>query len=567
MRPFNLSERILLIIFFVGMARYLYGTTIQSGTDTYLYHFFYPATWIADGRISRVPLLGLPHEYFPIYGEIFYGWMMIPFNNSSIAIFLQLILLLAIGSAFLMIGEIFDVKRTACLAALDIMFYTRLISANSVMGYSDVLNGVFLTLGFALMLLSVERKDWRISILSGLILGASASIKLIGLMLTPLLTAFFSIIFFCAKKKLRKNIIIMDIAAFFAALPCYLWNWIDTGNPFYPVKVCIAGLDIFPNGIVFDRPAAGLGKAAIELFFSEGIWGLNYVSLIFYGAVPFAALAFAFFVKKTKISGYVVISLAIAVIGLFLVQIYYYPAMTGARQFIPLIMLSSLLLIPFADSIRDTSFPFCAVIVFLICVVLNFTTWEKSAQAVLILLLSIALLAFLSGKLLRKAFPGIYLLPALYIPYCFTISLEAKKVCYKYLLGPVAAECFDIVMTDYEKGKKVIVASVGGWYNYMFLEYMPGNKVHYIPISSVNSAHVHDFSSFREMRETPISYEIWLERLKKANADYLLIDLSSETNGFYNKQQELSWVSGHPESFTKLIDDGLHIFCRIKNNE
>ena len=108
-RPFNLSERILLIIFFVGMARYLYGTTIQSGTDTYLYHFFYPATWIADGRISRVPLLGLPHEYFPIYGEIFYGWMMIPFNNSSIAIFLQLILLLAIGSAFLMIGEIFDV--------------------------------------------------------------------------------------------------------------------------------------------------------------------------------------------------------------------------------------------------------------------------------------------------------------------------------------------------------------------------------------------------------------------------------------------------------------------------
>ena len=64
----NLEERILVIIFFTGMLFRLYATSIHSGTDTYLYHLFYPATWITDGYISKITIIGLTrlcrHEIF-----------------------------------------------------------------------------------------------------------------------------------------------------------------------------------------------------------------------------------------------------------------------------------------------------------------------------------------------------------------------------------------------------------------------------------------------------------------------------------------------------------------------
>lgn len=77
---FSLSEKILIMIFITGIWRSIYAASIHSGTDTYLYHLFYPATWITDGHISKVTIMSLTNEYFPIYGELLYGWFMLPFR-------------------------------------------------------------------------------------------------------------------------------------------------------------------------------------------------------------------------------------------------------------------------------------------------------------------------------------------------------------------------------------------------------------------------------------------------------------------------------------------------------
>ena len=54
------------------------------------------------------------------------------------------------------------------------------------------------------------------------------------------------------------------------------------------------------------------------------------------------------------------------------------------------------------------------------------------------------------------------------------------------------------------------------------MEDMKGNKVMYVPISGKESTHVHEFdSSYEKMRNEPVSYEEWKERLKKNNINLL----------------------------------------------
>ena len=97
-----------------------------------------------------------------------------------------------------------------------------------------------------------------------------------------------------------------------------------------------------------------------------------------------------------------------------------------------------------------------------------------------------------------------------------------------------------------------------GAYYYNFIGSEGGNTLLSIPVSASGKPDPWDYHSFEEMR-IPGSYETWLERLRTAGADFLLVDL--RTFPAPEPRIELDWANAHPEEFIRRFDaDGLTLF-------
>ncbi len=552
------------------LLRFYWASFMHSGTDAFLYHLYYPAMWLTEGKIYPVSLAGLPHEYFPVYGEILYGWFMLPFGDESFAFFLQLTSIVMAGLAILAVTETFGFRRIDGLAAVNLMIFTSIIGENSLLGYTDVLNGAFLLAGASLLLIGALRNDNKAAIVAGCTLGCSAAIKYSGLMLTPLLTAGLLIFLVLHRKKLWKFALILAASACVAAVPSYLANWIRTGNPFYPVKIMPAGIPLFPNGIEFERPTSGLRLDTWKMFVNSNVWDMNTASGIFYLALPVLAILLFIFCRPKLKKQFIFPFLAVMLILLGIVQLSFYPSMAQARQIIPLLMCFPLLVLPVANTfLRGRSginMLAGAAGVLLLCFLLSHISHlAKMIFMWAVVCAFLLLLCFWRDRYFRY---GILLACAILIfclPLCFQIRIGSKLANARRFGGPGGGMSVEIVWNRHVETKKAInIASVGSWYNFLYLADMSGNKVVYIPVNEKNSTHPHDFATYQEIRDNPVPYSVWLSRLREANIDYLVVDYSAHFDFMTNLEQEVRWAEAHPETFEKLFDTGKILFFRLK---
>jgi hypothetical protein len=123
------------------------------------------------------------------------------------------------------------------------------------------------------------------------------------------------------------------------------------------------------------------------------------------------------------------------------------------------------------------------------------------------------------------------------------------------MFSPAEYRSFEIVREAYKNGIVSNIDYVGGVFAYVYMEDMKGNKVMYVPISRKESSHVHEFdSSYEKMRNDPVSYEEWKERLKKNNINLLIVNTNTPAL-IFNRRQELEWAEAHPENFTLLASN------------
>jgi hypothetical protein len=568
-KPFTSTERLFTALIIAAfLIRFYWASTLHGGTDTYFYHFYYPAMWLTEGRIFPVSMAGFPHEYYPAYGEFLYGWLMLPFGDTSFAIFLQSLSCIMACCAILAVARAFGFKRVDGLVAVSFMTFPSIVSEISMLGYTDVLNGSFLLAAFAIMIIGALRNNIKFAIIGGIMLGCSASIKYSGLLLTPILTFMFLLVFIYFRKKLWRYSLFLACSAFIAAAPCYIVNLIKTGNPFYPVKINIAGIPIFSAGLDFSRPATGFSRNTWSIFVNSNVWDMNLTTGILYVISPFAVIALFSFHHKFLKKQMVFLFLALIVIMLLIIQLCYYPVMAQARQIIPLMMLSSLLFIPLSNVIIAKQKYFvhgiCITIVIGLCILLSYTVNQSD---IIILWTFIAILTlsltFWSDKIFRYCCASLIAFFIISLPYLFQIRITFKNRNNYTFAGQTGGKCMEIVWNDFNtRNKPIQIASVGSWYNFMFMSDMPGNKVIYVPINEKNSTHPHMFDSYTEIRNNPVPFAEWYKRLQKRNIDYLIIGLSNDTY-MINNDQELRWAKAHPEYFEKLIDDGKVFFFRL----
>ncbi|MDD5599403.1 MAG: hypothetical protein PHV82_15760 [Victivallaceae bacterium] len=568
-KPFTSAERLFAaLIIAVLLLRFCWAAIMHSGTDTYLYHFYYPAMWITEGRIFPVSIAGLPCEYYPVYAELLYCWLMLPFGDASFAIFLQMLSCIIACCAVTAAAKAFGFRRLDGLAAAAVMLSSSIIIEVAIMGYTDVLNGAFLLAGVAIMLIGSLRNSIKFAVMAGAMLGCSASIKYTGLLLTPILTFFYLLAAVCFRKKLWKYSLFLAGSATVAAAPCYIANFIKTGNPFYPTQIHIAGIPVFTAGIDISHPASGFNRNTWSLFVSRNIWDMNLTSGILYVILPFAVIALFSLHRKFLKKQMVFLLLAVIIIMLTVIQLSYYPALAQARQIIPLLMLSALLVIPLSNVIIAgqkslTRAVRLAALVGL-CILLSYNanylnfiiTWTFTGILAL-------LFTFGSNKVFRYCGAALIALFIISLPCLFQIRIASKDNCNYIFAGQFGGKCMEIIWNDFSThNKPITIASVGAWYNYMFMADMPGNRVIYVPINRKNSTHPHMFDSYTEIRNNPVPFAEWYKRLKERNVTYLIIRLTNH-DFMTNNAQEFRWAKAHPEQFEKLLDDGEFSLFRL----
>ena len=66
-----------------------------------------------------------------------------------------------------------------------------------------------------------------------------------------------------------------------------------------------------------------------------------------------------------------------------------------------------------------------------------------------------------------------------------------------------------------------------------------------------------------DLRNDPVPYQEWFDRLRRGKFTHLVIDLSSHQDFLSNPRCELDWALQHPEHFQLLISDKDLFFFRI----
>ena len=542
------------------------------GTDSYMYHLYYPAEWIRSGEINRISIIGLFPEYYPVFGELLYGFLLLPMKeNAALASTLQWAALVMASACMVITAEALGYKKQYGLFASCIFFCTGIVMMNLLMAYTDILNGSLCFAGFSFLLLGCRRNSLFLLLFSGLLMGFSTAVKPLGMLWSPVITLTFSLVFLYVYRPSFRNILYMWITAILTALPFFLKNWMDTGNPLYPQELVLCGIKIFSPGIKAGVYAPVGLKNFFPFLFDGGVFGFNKASILLYliagtGATLLLLLSlFLPAVAKKAFPderGKKVFFFFIPFILLFtLLHILIYPRIAEPRSLLLLLFFHCLFFLPLLAATEISigkwkNIPLAGILAGCILPWSSFTTnfitwfcnWSAGCAGM-----------FFSGFLTneqrsRKGLYVLLILLALLIPLQFTIRGAGKQHFYKLMFNSDEYRSCKIVQEMFARGEKSIIDYVGGVFAYAYMEDMEGNQVRYIPISEKESTFVHHFGSYGKMREEPVKYEVWLERLQKAGVNILIVNTDTPAL-IFNRRQELNWAKAHPENFTLLVQD------------
>ena len=572
--PVPWGERLLagFLAFWVVSRLYPVISMPPFGTDSYMYHLYFPAEWIQRGGLERISIIGLFPEYYPVFGELLYGFLLLPLaENAAFASPLQWGALVMACSCMVFLAQELGYSRGQGLFVSCILFCTSIVMMNLLMAYTDTLNACLCFAGFCFLLAGCKRNSLYLLLFAGVLMGCSTAVKPLGMLWSPVITLVFSLVFLRIYRPSFRRILLLYLAAILTALPFFLKNWAETGNPLYPQTLSLFGVTIFSPGIkasVYEP--IGLRNFP-QFLFDGGIFGFNKASVllcILSGTGALVCLLTALFSSKAaeKIfpeeKGGKVLKIFIPVILLFtLVHVLVYPRIAEPRSLILLLLFWGVFFLPILEGTRIHAGKWGSLSlagILLGCILpwssftTNFLTWGFNwgmGCAGMILFLF-----FRNRKIMKKGALILLLLLTLLVPYQQTVRGAGKKEFFKMMFHPAEYLSLELVQEMFRKGEKSVIDYVGGVFGYAYMEDMAGNRVLYVPISEKDSTFVHEFGSYEKMRENPAGYEVWKERLKREKVNLLIVKTDTPAL-IFNRRQELDWAQAHPENFTLLVRD------------
>ena len=221
---------IILILIFIQTVINLIGALApELGFDALWYHLTLPKIFIENHSIFHI-LGGLfYYSDMPKLGEMIYA-SSLSFGNEILAKFVNFSFGILILVALYKISRQFLNERFALLSVL--IFSSNLVfSWQSTTAYVDLVRTFFELMAFWGLLNYQKTKERKWLIESAVMIGLAISVKLLSITSIFIFLALILI----REKKFTKNLLICMATSLFIASPYFIFSFLNTGNPIYPL--------------------------------------------------------------------------------------------------------------------------------------------------------------------------------------------------------------------------------------------------------------------------------------------------------------------------------------------
>lgn len=546
------------------------------GWDCLNYHFTFPVEWMKHANLHNPITINddLGPSYYPVNGSLIYLWLAYPLQNVFMADLGQVPFFLLSFIALYGICRKLGISKEYSLYAACLFTVTPNYFKQMEIAYVDVMVCAWFLLSCYFLLSFYYQRKLRDAVFFSLGLGMLIGTKTVAL---PYAAVLF-VLFILQSRGSFSYILISAALIILTGGYGYIRNFIQTGNPLYPLNIQFLGHTIFKG--VFEKSAYAThisrdAYAISKMLFSEGLGG----GLIVF-VIPSYLMHIANILKR---------KLSIEKLFIFLMPIVLYLIW---RYLIPLANLRYLyagLAISYIAPFMLLSEKKPHLIIVRVLVILCFlaSCFEISSRLELIssLLLSTVLFFSLPNILtffsrLRPA-SGIIML-ALVVSGLHLLNIDYNKNEYKRYISMVKYSGFWPDATSAwnwlnENSSGNNIAYVGRPVPFPLYGTNFKNNVFYVSVNKTDPALAHYFpngkyswgSDFMELhqnleapgnyREHP-DYALWLYNLRRRKADYFFVYSLHQTKEVAFPVED-TWAENHPDSFSlAFTNPTIHIY-------
>jgi hypothetical protein len=556
------------------------------GWDSLNYHFVFPVEWLKHGNLDiPITISDDPSpSYYPINGSLFYLWLIFPLKNVFLADLGQFPFFILSFLAVFNISRKLQLTRemssyAAVLFSIIPNFFKQLGIA-----YVDVMVAALFLVCVNFLFLLTENFSWSSILTYSLSLGLLLGTKTVAVPYSIILYLPFVYLAFKNIKKLYlllASLVIIVILGGFT----YIRNFIDTGNPLYPLNLKLFGNTIF-KGVMDNSVYRAHFKiedySLLKLLFHEGLGAQTMLFIL-----PAIILAIPVtFIKNKKNITFNLIYFLILPILVYLIYRYIIP-LANTRYLYPLLGLGMVLgfyVVKILNIPRIVTKTLVSI-----CVLASIPELAKRQELIFAAVVTLFLLTF-SPFLIRylkkvrwvKSFFTIPLFLILII--CLLAFLEKNYVINEYPrylkmvkysgFWPDAAKAWGWLNANTQSNN---IAYVGRPVPFPLYGTNFKNNVYYVSVNSVEPAKLHyfpnsnyywdyDFLSLHKNLEAKgnyrfaANYNIWLNNLLKRNTDYVFIYSLHQTRETMFPLEDI-WVKSHPDRFIPVfMNETIHIY-------
>ena len=208
----------------------------ELGFDALWYHLTLPKLYLIWGSVRHIPGGLLYYSDMPKLGEMLYT-LILPIKSVAPPEIIQLFFGLFTTMSLYFVSRKYFSKTTSFLVA--VIFYANLVVAwESTTAYIDLIRTFYEFLALWAFLLWDETDKKRWFFLAAICVGAAITTKVLAL--SSLAIFLLLTIFIGEKKHLKFSKMIIQVITFTGValcipLPWFIFSFIHTGNPFYPI--------------------------------------------------------------------------------------------------------------------------------------------------------------------------------------------------------------------------------------------------------------------------------------------------------------------------------------------
>jgi len=261
---------------------YLWGSLI--------YHYTFPAEWLKNGNLVNPSLVfGNPSlRYIAMNGEILFCWFMMPLKNAFIADLTSYIFyIFGIISCFCIMRKL-SISREIALFGGILFSLTPQYFKHLLFNGNDIIVASLFLLALNSILLLRENFSLKTVVISGISVGLLWGAKSTAMIWAPLLGPiifYFMITNFTKEKKVTNLfcffMLFLVLVLLFGGFT-YIRNFVETGNPLYPVHYRLLGMDLKgPLEFLDLRDKIYLHNVDLKEMLFHQSFGLHAIAVVF----------------------------------------------------------------------------------------------------------------------------------------------------------------------------------------------------------------------------------------------------------------------------------------------